>query len=126
MEGVYTSAGRRGQGGASAAEPGRSIRAKVWTEPCAAWSDDCDRAAMARWGRDSCSGETSEGDRTKAGAQERRNSEQSDQIGRKAFSQDHHSQTPFLKGRDKNDPSLILCRNKALSDLLRHLCRQPD
>lgn len=86
--------------------------------PCAAWSDDCDRTATARWSRDSCSEEASKGDRTKAGAQERSNSEQSDQITQGKHFQESHSQTPFLMGREKHDPSLILCSNKALSDLL--------
>lgn len=46
----------------------------------AAWSDERDRSAMARCSRDICSEEASEGERTKAGAKERSNSEQSDQI----------------------------------------------
>lgn len=64
-------------------------------------SDDGDRTAMARGSRDSCSEQASEGDRTKAGAQERSNSEQSDQIKQGKHFQESHSQTTFLKRREK-------------------------
>lgn len=122
MEGTLYPAGRRGQGGDRAAtKPGRPIRAKVCTDPCAELS-----VTELPWPGGAGTEEASEGDRSRAGAQERSNSEQSDQITRGQHFQESHSQTPFFKERDKSDPSSILHRNKALSDLLSHLCRQPD
>lgn len=61
--GLY-SAGRRAKAGTVL--PGLGHPSGV-AEPWAARSAGCDRAAMARWSRDSCSEEESEGDSTKEG-----------------------------------------------------------